>query len=156
MTDSTDPTAATDPPAPGVQELLDLEALRQLKARYFRTLDRKDWTGFADVFTTDAVLEVPEADMVVTGRDAIVESVSGALVGTQTVHHGHMPELERTGPDTARGIWAMQDYVEWPTEADDPRVGLVGYGHYEEEYRREDRWRISRSRLVRLRVDPLA
>jgi hypothetical protein len=49
----------------------------------------------------------------------------------------------------------MSDYVEWPAD-DGQRVGLRGYGHYFEEYEREDgQWRISRSRLERLRVDPL-
>ena len=28
----------------------DIEAIKQLKARYFRTMDTKDWDGFADVF----------------------------------------------------------------------------------------------------------
>ena len=93
--------------------------------------------------------------MVVNGRDAIVESVSGALTGTTTVHHGHMPEIEITGPDTATGTWAMFDYVEWPAGADGTRVGLHGYGHYHERYVRDDGWRIASSRLVRLRVDPL-
>ncbi len=95
--------------------------------------------------------------MVLNGREAIVDSVSGALVGTQTVHHGHMPEIELTGPDAATGIWAMADYVEWPQPEGEDRVGLRGYGHYVEEYVREDgEWRIARSRLDRLRVDPLA
>jgi hypothetical protein len=102
------------------------------------------------------VLEVPEAGMVEHGREAIVAAVSGALIGTQTVHHGHMPEIEITGPDTARGTWAMFDYVEWPRSESGERIGLTGYGHYLEEYIREDgEWRIARTHLARLRVDPL-
>ena len=27
----------------------------------------------------------------------------------QTVHHGHMPDIEITSPTTAKGIWAMED-----------------------------------------------
>ena len=51
----------------------------------------------------------------------------------------------------------MFDYVEWPsTQPDGARVGLQGYGHYVEEYVREDgEWRIRRIRLERLRIDPL-
>lgn len=136
--------------------LLDIEEIKRLKARYFRTLDRKQWDGFAGVFARDAVMEVPEAAVVERGRDAIVAAVSAALEGTQTVHHGHMPEIEVTGPDSARGTWAMADYVEWPRPEAGGRVGLQGYGHYEEEYVREDgEWRIRRLRLVRLRVDAL-
>jgi uncharacterized protein (TIGR02246 family) len=153
MTTSPDPTdVARDP----LQRLLDIEAIKQLKATYFRTLDAKDWEGFGAVFARDARLEVPEADMAVQGRDAIVAAVREPLTGTRTVHHGHMPEIEVAGDGTATGIWAMADYVEWPS-APGERVGIQGYGHYHEEYVREEgRWRIARSRLERLRVDPLA
>ncbi len=143
---------ATDP----MQQLLDIEAIKRLKARYFRTLDRQDWDGFASVFAADAVLDVPEAGLVRNGRDEIATSVGKALTGAQTVHHGHMPEIELTGPDTARGIWAMADYVEWPASESGERVGFRGYGHYKEDYVREDgEWQIARTHLVRLRVDPL-
>jgi uncharacterized protein (TIGR02246 family) len=139
-----------------LRRLLDIEEVKQLKARYFRSLDQKDWDEFGQVFARDAVLEVPEADVVQNGRAAIVEFVSGALTGARTVHHGHMPEIGLTGPDSAQGTWAMFDYVEWPATDSGDRVGLQGYGHYTEEYVREDgQWRIRRSRLARLRVDAL-
>jgi uncharacterized protein (TIGR02246 family) len=135
----------------------NLEDIRRLKARYFRTMDQKDWDAWGQVFAAEAVMEVPEVDVVLTGRDAIVKFVSRALAAAQTVHHGHMPEIDVTGPDTATGIWAMSDYVEWPVSEGGERSGLRGYGHYYEEYVREDgAWRIARTRLVRLRVDPLA
>lgn len=140
-----------------LRRLLDIEEIKQLKARYFRTLDHKDWDGFGQVFSEHAVLEVPEADIVEHGRDAIVASVRTPLNGTQTVHHGHMPEIEITGPDSARGTWAMFDYVEWPRSESGDRVGITGFGHYFEEYVREEgEWRIARTHLARLRVDPLA
>jgi hypothetical protein len=138
-----------------LQQLLDIEAIKQLKARYFRLMDLKQWDDWGLVFANDCVMEVPEAELVNTGRAEIVTSVSGALVGARTCHHGHMPEIEITGNGTARGVWAMFDYVEW-AEHDGTRVGLQGYGHYREEYRREDgEWRIARTRLERLRVDSL-
>lgn len=146
MTDQTDP----------VQRLVDIEAIKQLKARYFRLMDTKRWDDWGLVFATDVVMEVPEADMVNNGRSEVVRIVSSALEGARTVHHGHMPEIEVTGADTARGTWAMFDYVEWPPGGDGARVGLTGYGHYLEDYVREDgEWRIARTRLERLRVDPL-
>ena len=139
----------------GAQQLLDIEAIKQLKARYFRLMDLKQWNDWGLVFATDCVMEVPEAEMVNTGRNEIVTNVSGALVGARTCHHGHMPEIEITGDGTARGIWAMFDYVEWDTQ-DGTRVGLQGYGHYREEYVREyGEWRIARTRLERPRVDSL-
>jgi hypothetical protein len=147
-------TTAT-PDSSALQQLLDVEAIKRLKARYFRLMDLKQWDDWGMVFASDCVMEVPEADIVNHGRQEIVANVSGALVGARTCHHGHMPEIEITGDGSARGIWAMFDYVEW-AEQDGTRVGLQGYGHYREEYRREDgEWRIARTRLERLRVDSL-
>jgi uncharacterized protein (TIGR02246 family) len=138
-----------------LQRLIDIEDIKRLKARYFRALDHKDWDEFGKVFASDAHLEVPEGNVSEHGRAAVVASVSGVLAGVRTVHHGHMPEIEVTGADTARGIWAMFDYVEFPA-ADGHRVGLQGYGHYTEEYVREDgEWRIKRLHLSRLRIDQL-
>jgi ketosteroid isomerase-like protein len=136
--------------------LLAIEEIKQLKARYFRLMDLKRWEEWGQVFSADAVMEVPEADMVNRGRDEIVRNVSAALDGTRTTHHGHMPEIEVTGAGTARGTWAMFDHVEWPKRGDQ-RVGLNGFGHYVEEYVVEDgQWRIALTRLERLRVEPLA
>jgi uncharacterized protein (TIGR02246 family) len=139
------------------QDSDNIEDIKRLKARYFRTMDQKDWDAWAQVFATDAVMEIPEVDKVLTGRDAIVGFVSKVLAEATTVHQGHMPEIELTGADAATGIWAMFDYVEVPASESAERFGFHGYGHYYEEYVREDgAWRIARTRLTRLRVDPLA
>lgn len=144
-------------PIDAVQRLIAIEAIKQLKARYFRLMDTKRWDDWAMVFAADAVMEVPEADMVTHGRAKIVRKVSAVLEGARTAHRGHMPEIEITGLDTARGVWAMFDLIEWPSADDGTRVGITGIGHYLDEYVREDgEWRIARSRLERLRVDPLA
>lgn len=142
--------------SPDLLRLSDTEAIKVLKARYFRLLDTKRWEEWAGVFAEDVRMEVPEADLVLDGRAAVVENVSSALAGTTTVHHGHMPEIEITGTDTATGVWAMFDYVEWPSTGTSGRVGLCGYGHYYDTYVRDGgQWRIARTRLERLRVDPL-
>ncbi len=126
----------------------DLEAIKQLKARYFRLMDTKQWDAWRDLFTEDAVLQAsPDSEERFEGRDEIVAKVSHVLRDAVTVHHGHMPEIEIHG-DTASGVWAMDDFVEMP------QLVLHGWGHYHEEYAREDgRWRIRSSRLARLRLD---
>jgi uncharacterized protein (TIGR02246 family) len=131
------------------EDLIDIEAIKQLKARYFRLLDTQAWAAWADVFTEDARLQWgPDPDQVMEGRETIVAGVSAALEGAVTCHHGHMPEIELLGPDSARGIWAMFDRV------DHPRYDLRGYGHYHEVYvRTTDGWRIGSTKLVRLRED---
>jgi hypothetical protein len=138
-----------------VRRLRDIEEIKQLKARYLRFMDHKQWDAWATVFTTDCVMEVPEVDTLYRGREAIVTRVSAVLAGTRTCHHAHMPEIELTGETSAVGIWAMFDYVEWPRE-NGTRVGFQGYGHYHEAYAKDAAgWRIAGTRLERLRVDSL-
>ena len=134
------------------EDWVEVEAIKQLKARYFRLLDAKDWASWGELFTDDCRMRVEvgdgRPDQEVEGRDAIVEAVSRALEGSTTVHHGHMPEIELTGDASARGIWSMFDKVDWGTRA------LTGYGHYAESYeKRGGRWHIATFRLTRLRVD---
>jgi hypothetical protein len=80
--------------------------------------------------------------------------VSKSLDGASTVHHCHMPEVTLTGPDTASGIWAMQDHVTMTLRG--APFSFRGAGHYRETYvRTEDGWRIKSSKLERLSVVPL-
>jgi len=129
----------------------EIEAIRRLKARYFRLLDTKDWDGLADVFTTDAHIDMRgEGGGVTTGAAEFVGALREVLEPVTTVHHGHMPEIELTSGTTATGIWAMEDELWWP-EGHTPRH-LHGFGHYHEAYERvAGGWRISSMTLTRLR-----
>jgi hypothetical protein len=83
-----------------------------------------------------------------TGRTHLVEAVSRALAKGVSMHQGHMPEIELTSPTTARGIWAMFDYLRLPN------CIFKGYGHYEEEYVKEaSGWKIKSILLTRLHCD---
>jgi len=128
----------------------DLEAIKQLKARYFRTMDTKDWVGMRQVFADDVVMDTTASGGgVITGADDFMAFLEQTLGGAVTVHHGHMPEIELTSPTTATGIWALQDVILWP---DGGR--MHGYGHYHETYERIDgQWRIRSSTLTRLHME---
>ena len=129
--------------------LMDVEAIKQLKARYFRLMDNKEWDAWGEVFTQEARLQWGEAEEdSATGRAGIVAAVSRAVGPAVTCHHGHMPEIEILSAERARGIWAMYDRV------DHPDYLLEGYGHYTEEYRKvAGEWKIHRTRLTRLHRD---
>ena len=142
-----------------VEHLMATEEIKQLKARYFRCMDTKDWSGFEQVFAADAVMDMSSEMRDQTTRGgitrgaaqiaAMVRTVVGPVV---TVHHGHMPEIEITSPTTARGVWAMEDKLRWPEGS--PVRTMHGYGHYHETYERtDDGWRIKTITLTRLRVD---
>jgi SnoaL-like protein len=137
-----------------LENLADIEAIKQLKARYFRLMDAKNWAELGDVFTRDAVAGGGEAE--ITGRTAIIEFISTtASDRVRTAHQGFLPEIEIAGPGQASGIWAMSDYFE--VRGTEPPVGFQGFGHYEDRYAREEgTWRISASRLTRIKIIPLA
>ncbi len=128
----------------------DLVAIQQLKARYFRTMDTKDWAAMRQVFTDDVVMDTTESGGgVVAGADEFMAFLEETLADVVTVHHGHMPEIEITSPTTATGIWALEDLLRWPDGNE-----LRGYGHYHETYEKLDgEWRIASSKLTRLRMD---
>jgi 3-hydroxyisobutyrate dehydrogenase-like beta-hydroxyacid dehydrogenase len=134
--------------------LADREEIKELKARYFRLIDTKDWASFRELFTDDCKHWLPQGSPVpfMTNDDyfPMMESMLGPGV---TTHQGSMPELTFTGEDEAEGIWAMFDYVQ--SDAPSGRVSIQGWGHYLETYRRgaDGRWRISSKRNERLRVD---
>jgi len=141
-----------------LQTLLSIEDIRAVKARYCRCLDTKDWVQFAALFTADAVMDVREdtGNEPITGIAAIVAQVRIAVDHAATSHQVHTPEIALTGPDTATGVWAMQDRVVWQTgKSPVPGVGsITGYGQYHESYRREGGvWKIAALRLSRFHVD---
>ena len=128
----------------------DIKAIEQLKARYFRTMDTKDWAGMREVFADGVVMDTTASGgSVISGADDFIAFLRETLADVVTVHHGHMPEIELTSSTTATGIWAMEDMLRWPDGSE-----LHGYGHYDETYEKADgAWRISSSTLARLRMD---
>jgi hypothetical protein len=136
-----------------LSDYLDIEAIKQLKARYFRMMDTKDWDGLAAVFTSDVEIDMSGEGAAVThGVEDYLPFLRSNIEDVVTVHHGHMPEIELTSPSTASGIWAMEDHLRWPDGA--PIAALHGFGHYHETYRKTaEGWRIASMRLTRLRRD---
>ena len=135
----------------------DYVAICETKARYCRTLDSKDWDGYADVFTEDFTLDTePAGGYKVSGRAEAIRLVRDSIERAKTSHQVHSPEIQFHG-DSADVVWAMQDRVVWPQDkaAKFGNTGLTGYGQYYEHYVRcaDGRWRIKRSQLRRFHVD---
>ncbi len=131
-----------------LQLLVDIEAIKSLKARYFRAMDSKDWDALSNCFTDDLVADFREAPgMLAEGRENYMVQLTEILREASTIHHGHMPEIDVIDKDNATGIWAMDDIVKLPG------LSIQGWGHYHETYRRElGVWKIARIKLTRLRL----
>lgn len=146
MLDHTEPMSDDAEMATRLWRMEQIQQIEQLKARYLRAVDAKDWDLMAAVLTPDAVLEV--AGNTRNGSEEIIAVMSSRLAEFTTVHHGHMPEITIVDERSATGIWAMEDILSGPS-------GIRhGYGHYHERYvcDEDGAWRISHIRLVRIEV----
>jgi len=129
----------------------DWVAICELKARYCRLLETKDWDA-CGLFTEDFVSDTSEAaGKFIEGADKFVAFVRGRLGKSSqvTAHQVHNPEIELTSATTATGIWALEDVVRI-----NMLINVNGRGHYHETYEKIDgRWYIKSSKLTRLRED---
>ena len=119
--------------------LLDIHEIQQLKYRYFRVLDTKQWDDFRECFVPEATASYSDGALTFEGREAIVDYMRNNMgPGLYSMHNGHHPEIQVHG-DTATGIWYLQDKVLVP-EFD---FALEGCGLYFDEYlRTAEGWRI--------------
>jgi hypothetical protein len=135
-----------------VRALRDIEEIKQLKARYCRFIDTQDWAAWRDeVLTEDFAHE--SLGETIAGRDAVVDSVAGAMEGGTSFHHVHAPEIAITGADTATGVWALRDVTKLP--GDGTPIVFRGAGYYAEDYVRTDQgWRVQRNVVTFHDVEP--
>jgi hypothetical protein len=139
--------------------LLVKDELRELKARYWRFVDTKQWDAFVELFADGATFADHGADFRCADREEIATKIPAALERVISIHHGHQHELEILDADRAKGIWVMEDYLIYSGENQFPGVDLStsavhGYGHYVEEYARHDgAWKFAKIDLYRLRLE---
>ena len=128
------------------QRLEDLEAIKQLKARYLNACDRQAPEDVRDCFATGEVI----VDMSYFGycrnRDEFVDEVfvpRGCHDHVLDMHHCSNPEIEILSETEARGTWAL-NYRNINVE--EHTLTLLS-AVYHDEYRKIDgEWKISRSR----------
>lgn len=128
---------------------VDIAEIKRLKYWYFRFLDLKQFDDLAQLLTADATAAYGDVDADLQGRDAVVGFLKETLSdgGIITLHQGHHPEIELTGPDTARGSWYFIDRVIIP--AADLEIG--GSAFYDDVYSRTNgRWLISHTGYQRV------
>jgi hypothetical protein len=133
-------------------DLVALEEIRQLKYRYFRTLDLKEWDEFGDCLAEDiraryGTQAMPEPLHFDSRVDVVAYMSENLGPGVITIHIGSHPEITVDG-DTATGSWGFEDTVIVP----DFKILIRGGGYYQDEYRKDSdgRWRISSTKYERI------
>lgn len=128
------------------EHLVALRELEQLKYRYMRAVDTRDWELLAATLHPE-VTAVYGTRLRFDNRDDLVATLRRMLgSSTITVHRLHQPEIEVTG-DSARGSWLQTDRVIRKRDG----VLLEGAAFYADEYRRVDgEWLISQTGYKRI------
>lgn len=129
------------------EDLVAVREIEELKYRYLRTLDLKEWDAFAAVFEPNATgsygvgLEFGSAAEIV---DFMRSSVGPEIVTQHQVHH---PEIAVSGAE-ATATWSLADRV----IAVEHRVLIEGFAVYHDRYRRgsDGRWRIAHTGYTRV------
>jgi len=124
-----------------VDDLIAMEEIKRLKYKYVRCLDQKRWDDIAECFVPDAVASYGGGAWAFEGRDAILDFLRSSM-GSEKFLSGHrvgQPEIDITGADTAKAIWALSDTVAQLEFGVDIRGGAF----YEDEYVKVDgEWKI--------------
>jgi hypothetical protein len=95
-------------------EYEDIEAIKILRSRYFRSMDTADFTTFSSLLAEDLKTDLRGSDyhFHFDNRNDFVAAVASAMhAGLVAQHVAHLPEIALTGPDTAEGIWYLQDWA---------------------------------------------
>lgn len=140
-----------------LQELLDYKEILELKAKFVRTADAKDWEGYREVFGDEGVYDFGSGFVVHHGQQ-FVDAVAGQLPeGARSVHRAFLPVIRFESSVRAKGEWAVNDYIEFtPDPVTGERRGYQGFGYEYETYSKLGGvWKITDWRLLYIRMDPL-
>jgi bile-acid 7alpha-dehydratase len=116
-----------------ISALEDVEAIKRLKYRYWRHLDLKQWDDLATCFAKDASVSYGGGKYAFQGVDAIMGFLRTSLgrdTGSVTIHHGHHPEIDLTSATTARGSWALYNYMFNEQQNRGIRIGAYYHDDY--------------------------
>lgn len=122
-----------------LRDVEDCLAIRDLKARYWCQLDRRDLEGVRNCLTVDARIDME--GVAHTSRDEFIDYVARASgrAGVFNLHAGQNPRIAITGADRAEGQW---DALFTSIDAGE-RLTIQMTGEYLDTYvRRDGRWLI--------------
>lgn len=140
-----------------LETLLDIENIKQLKYRYFRSLDTNDWKLFAECLTHDCTADYGDGKYSFESAREIVDFMSENMSASTflSMHNGHHPEIEiDANGASATGVWYLQDTILDLAN----KARLYGTGIYHDRYVKEDgAWKISHTGYARIFecVEPL-
>jgi hypothetical protein len=134
----------------GIQTLMDIEAIKQIKHAYFRCIDTANLEELETLFHPDVSVHFVGGfyEWKLQGRDEYLQALKGSFHRESVGHHnGHHPEIQILSESEATGIWYFADNM-WVLNFD---FFTAGTGIYWDRYLKVDgRWTIIDTRYERL------
>ncbi len=133
-----------------IQRLEDIEAIKQLKHRYLRSIDTADIVTLTTLLADDIEVDYKGGSYhwAVSGKQNVLDSIAAGFHNRAIAQHtGHHPEIEITSPTTATGLWYLTDSF---THLDSLYV-TAGSALYRDNYvKLNGAWQIKRSSYTRI------
>lgn len=127
-----------------------IEEIKQLKHRYFRSIDRRDVDTLRTLFTEDVEIDYEGGTYrwQLQGREPLVDALYASFNPRSVAcHTGHHPEITLTGADQARGLWYLTDIM----INREQKLITSGSALYADTYAKtEDGWKIRKSTYKRI------
>jgi bile-acid 7alpha-dehydratase len=93
-----------------VQRLKDVQAIKELKSKYFRALDTKNWDELETTMTPNISTAYSNGKLVFHGPKEITNYFKESMPDTEiTLHQGHNPVIWFESDTVAYGKWYLQD-----------------------------------------------
>lgn len=132
-----------------IGRLEDIRAIERLQAKYWDTLDAKDWQGLSECLIDDFVFINNTTGGRYEGKEGMLATMQGKFTDNVTSsHQGHHHWIEITGESSAIGHWSLED------DLYDAQNGgeFFGRAHYDNKYERVDgQWYFTEMSLTYLR-----
>jgi len=131
------------------RRLEDIEAIKRLKYKYFHTLDHKQWDQMAECFAEDAVTHYHDGEYQQKGVYQIMKFIQRGLARYHFFgfHQGHNPEIDITSDTTARGTWALHNYM---IDTQEDKNLLICAFYHDEYVKAEGEWKIKSTGYERI------
>jgi hypothetical protein len=135
-----------------VERLIEIEAIKRLKAKQSRAIDTKDWVTYEAVHAPEHVSDVDGGPPWI-GAKANTERLAELhkALGVQSVHQANSPEIDLLSTTTAKGTWAMECYLYWKQGVEEHRIHAFGFYHETYE-KRNGAWLFTSRRLEPTKV----
>ncbi len=96
-----------------IQRLEDIEAIKKLMGKYYRTLDTKNWEELKTCFSPNVVTSYSDGKYCFKGPEETVGFFAKVMGPESQIsqHQGHTPEITIIDDKTASGHWYLQDFL---------------------------------------------